>query len=989
MVSALFNTIPRPLRKCVGVLQGLMTVCCLAVHPVAADDPFPPIYDSPSEAGLAPLPAAEAAATMELPEGFTISVFASEPDVQNPIAMAWDDRGRMWVAENYTYAERSQRFDLSLRDRVLIFSDDDGDGVADQRKVFTEQVQMLTSVEVGHGGVWLMCPPQLLFIPDADQDDQPDGPARVVLDGFHVARDNYHNFANGLRFGPDGWLYGRCGHSCPGRLGTPGTADELRVPIEGGIWRYHPQTERVEVLCHGTVNPWGHDWDRNGELFFINTVIGHLWHCVPGSHFRESFGESLNPLVFERMDMIADHFHFDTRGSWHEGRDGKANDFGGGHAHIGMMIYQGDHWPLEYRNRLFTLNMHGRRANVERLERMGAGYVGKHEPDVFLSQDPFFRGIEISQGPDGNAYVLDWSDTGECHEHTGVHRHSGRIYKLSYGTSADPSPAIAKPTCLAGEGTLPRLWRDYQAGTVSQEELLELLDHEDEHLRVWAIRLLVDHCPLDTIVGPLPNAEYPVTEAILNRLAELAQHDHAGLVQLTLASTLQRIPVGDRARLAIPLVTQHQFADDRQQPYLVWYGLIPVVQQEPTAVVELLSRNSWPKLTRWISRAVAIGSSDSGEALEQLLATSVQLSEDHRQQVLEGLVEGFRGWDHYAKPTNWEAFRVKLDNNANRDALLVLDELFGDGLSSAELAAVALDKNAAIPSRQRALRSLLRLQATEIRDVCRQLIEDRRLNLLAAQGLSQLGTEADAAVIVKNYRRFIAEEQPKVIELLVSRPAFASLLLNQVGEANSQIPRLAISSSQARQIQQFKDAELDRLLAERWGQLGSSSEEKRQAITTIKAQLTSEVIAAADLARGRRLYQKLCSQCHQLFGDGQAVGPNLTGAQRSNLDYLLENILDPSATVGNEYRMSIVQTIDGRVINGLVVRRDEKVLELQTSVERMLIPVADLEDVRLTTTSAMPDGLLANLSSDEVRDLIGYLMQPNQIPLTTASPRDR
>ena len=134
---------------------------------------------------------------------------AAEPDVQNPIAMAWDYKGRMWVAENYTYAEREKRFDLALRDRVLIFEDSDWDGVADNRSVFVEDLKMLTSVEVVPGGVYVMCPPQLLFIPDADGDDQPDGPPQVLLDGFDVADSNYHNFANDLRWGPDGWLYGR------------------------------------------------------------------------------------------------------------------------------------------------------------------------------------------------------------------------------------------------------------------------------------------------------------------------------------------------------------------------------------------------------------------------------------------------------------------------------------------------------------------------------------------------------------------------------------------------------------------------------------------------------------------------------------------------------------------------------------------------------------------------------------------------------------
>ncbi|MFM8705766.1 MAG: PVC-type heme-binding CxxCH protein, partial [Planctomycetia bacterium] len=304
----------------------LLWACSLLAACATAADPFPEPRDSePAERG-SPMPAAEAAATVSLPPGFTATLAAAEPAVQNPIALAWDARGRLWVAENYTYAERTQRFDLSLRDRVLILEDTDGDGTLDRRKVFTDTVQMLTGIEVGHGGVWLICPPRLLFIPDRDRDDLPDGPAETILDGFDVAQANYHNFANGLRFGPDGWLYGRCGHSCPARIGRAGCPDERRLPMTGGIWRYAPKTGRVEVVATGATNPWGHDWNAEGEGFFTNTVNGHLWHMIPGAHFRQMHGGDPNPHSYETIDHHADHFHFDTGAGWQKSGDGSASD---------------------------------------------------------------------------------------------------------------------------------------------------------------------------------------------------------------------------------------------------------------------------------------------------------------------------------------------------------------------------------------------------------------------------------------------------------------------------------------------------------------------------------------------------------------------------------------------------------------------------------------------------------------------------------------
>jgi len=200
--------------------------------------------------------------------------------------------------------------------------------------------------------------------------------------------------------------------------------------MRGTMWRYHPQRKVVEALSSGTTNPWGHDWNEHGELFFINTVNGHLWHDFAGAHFVRPHTVDPNPRAYALIDQHADHWHFDTGKPWQESRDGKANSLGGGHAHVGMMIYQGDNWPAEYRGRLFTLNLHGRRANHEILERSGSGYVGKHAPDFFIAGDPWFRGMDLSCGPDGGVFVLDWSDTGECHEYSGVHRTSRRRGRL-------------------------------------------------------------------------------------------------------------------------------------------------------------------------------------------------------------------------------------------------------------------------------------------------------------------------------------------------------------------------------------------------------------------------------------------------------------------------------------------------------------------------------------------------------------------------------
>ncbi len=961
-------------KRLVPVKPMLLLGLTVSLH--GADFPVP--YNS--ERSTEPLmPAEHAARGMAMPPGFRCTVFASEPDVQNPIAMAWDPKGRMWIAENYTYAGNTQHFDLGLRDRVIILEDKDNDGRAESRKVFTDAVQMLTSVEIGRGGVWLMCPPQLLFIPDKNADDVPDGPAEVVLDGFTVAEANYHNFANGLRWGPDGWLYGRCGHSCPGRLGVPGTPDALRVPIKGGLWRYHPERKIVEVLTYGTTNPWGHDWDANGECFFINTVTGHLWHLIPGSHLKDS-NPSPNPAIYDRLDTIADHYHFDAIGGWQRSKERTSNAYGGGHAHIGMMIYQGDAWPESYRGKLFTLNMHGRRTNVERLERMGSGYVGRHQPDLFQAVDPFFRGLEISTGPDGNAFIMDWSDIGECHEFTGVHRTSGRVFKISYGDPRPPKPML-KPNCLMGTGQLPTLWKQYQDGNTTPVMLREWLADKDEHVRVWAIRLLTDFWPLDTLIGPRATTVYPDDPESLAAFERMAREDPSGLVRLTLASTLQRLPLQRRQALAMALVSHREDANDRQMPAMIWFGVHPLADKHAKALVAIVTASEWPDLYRWTARRlIELTSTDREitEARDSLLAKSgsPMTPQECRTSVLRGLAEGLKGVRKAEAPPGWERF-AKTFGEEHSALVNELRTVFGDGRALDEIKRTALDAKAGVRIRQTALKTLIDNRPADLQTICETALETRELDVTAVRGLALFGDVAMAERILKRYRSLSVSARPVAIETLTSRPTFASLLLKEI--AAGKIARTDLTAFHARQIRGFNDAALSKQLSAAWGDLHESTAESVRWIHDLKARLTSDELAKASLSKGRVLFQGTCAPCHTLYGEGAKIGPDLTGSGRANIDYLLENIVDPSAVVSAEYRNSNVTLKDGRVLAGLMTTRTQRTLSLRTVTEEQTVELSEVVKEDVSPLSMMPEGLLRALQPEQVRDLLAYLMHPVQV----------
>ncbi|WLD13956.1 PVC-type heme-binding CxxCH protein [Planctellipticum variicoloris] len=1010
----------------------MFALACLLSLPSYADE-FPAPYNSEPDSGPGPLKPETVAAEMQLPPGFRANVFAAEPEVQNPIGIDWDGRGRLWVAENYTYAEAPLRFELKLRDRLVILADTDGDGRADERKVFTDDLQMLTSVAVGLGGVWVMCPPQLLFIPDLDRDDRPDGPAQVILDGFRVPPENYHNFANGLRFGPDGWLYGRCGASSPGEVGRPGVPEEERIPLRGTMWRYSPHTKVFEALSSGTTNPWGHDWDENGELFFINTVNGHLWHGITGAHFTRPHTVDPNPRVYELIDTHADHWHFDVEGGWQKSRDGAANSLGGGHAHIGCCILQGRRWPAEYRGRLLTLNMHGLRANTERLEREGSGYVGRHEPDLFIVKDPWFRGMELSEGPDGALYVADWSDTGECHERNGVHRTSGRIYRISY----DDEPA--KPVRFeAGSLTLPQLvelqlrgeeWFVRQARLELESRMLQrrdmsavvrelqhvcnpggkasdvlkalwtlqalhqnspraletLLSHRDEHVRAWAVRLLVDDSPLDTTLSERPAGAAPgqVSDQQLAVLVDLAQNDPSALVRLTLASALQRLTVVQRLRLAVPLMAHAEDAGDHNLPLMIWYGLIPVADHDPLGLARAAADCKLPTTRRLIARRLAEDVEDRPAALELLLRETVNRQDgDLARDVVQGVAAALIARRKAPQPAGWDAFVALASQSGDegvRNSVRDLSVLFGDGRALSVVKEIALDSKASLPDRQAALATLIDARPAELREICEKLLGVRFLNPVAARGLSLFDDDKAAAKLVASYKSFHHSQRAELIAVLAGRPRFASALL--VAVAEDKIPRSDLTAFVARQIHDFADPRLDQLLTQTWGEFRDSPAEKKELIAKLKAQLTPDVLAQGDRSAGRALFAKTCTACHKFFGEGKTAGPDLTGANRSNLDYLLENIVDPSAVVSADFRMTVLALEDGRVLNGLVLSETGNALTLRTATDTVAVDLGDVEERKTVPLSLMPENLLQPYSLEQIRDLFAYLMTREQVPL--------
>lgn len=1013
-------------------LATLLSTLLASAVPLSAEE-FPKPYNTQPETERL-LSHAEALAAIKVPDGFHVTLFAGEPEVQNPIALATDTRGRLWVAENYTYAERELNYDLKLSDRIVIFEDTNGDGRHDLRKVFWDQGKKLTSLVVGCGGVWVTCAPHLLFIPDLDGDDVPDGEPEVILEGFD-GDSIRHNIVNGLKWGPDGWLYGRHGIQATSKVGPPGSADAERIPLNCCVWRYHPMRKTFEVVTQGTTNPWGMDWDVHGECWLINTVIGHLWHVVPGAYWKRMYGSHFNPHLYELIDQTADHIHWAEGEVWSDvktkGISATTDAAGGGHAHCGLICCDAT-WPADYRGSILAGNLHGRRLNRDTLHREGCGYCAHHAPDFLFSSDPYFRVIEMEHARDGGIYVADWSDIGECHENDGVHRTSGRIFKLTWDAPLSAAAEASMPTAVRTPdlATLPatelvalqyhpaewyartarRVLQERAArgdalddavrrlealviaesgsivpiralstlhamGRVSRKTLLDVLQSTtQEHLRSRAVPMLLEHPD---------HPRHAAEDAAL--LTELAATDSTGLLRLYLASCLQTIEPQYRLPLARALARRAEDADDPQQPLMIWYGLESSVLTNPAEALAIARETPMLKLARFIARRLTHELNSRSAAVEQLAQLLRELDDsqaDRRQELLTGMTEALRGWRRAKPPAGWtETARLLMQS---RDAEVVqlareLSVVFGDGRAVDELRKIMADGKADMEVRRSAIRALVEARADGLEPKLRELLGNRDFAIEAIRGLAVVGGGDAPRIIADRYRGLRLEAKEAAIATLVSRPDFAPVLLDAV--ATSKIPAGEVPPFQLRQMLTYGNDDLSQRIRELWPELQQLAESKRQRIRELTVQLTPDVIAQADLPHGRALFSQVCAKCHKLFGEGGATAPELTGAQRTNLAYLLENIVDPSATISKNFQMSIVLLDDGRVLNGIVLEQTERTINLQTPTDLVVLDRDSIEELRETNLSLMPEGQLDRLSHEEVRDLIGYLMSPTQVAL--------
>jgi putative membrane-bound dehydrogenase-like protein len=985
--------------------------------------------DAVKHAGLKP---EEAVKEITLPEGFSATLFAGEPDVNQPVGFTIDDRGRLWVAEAWTYPIRAK--DGQGKDRILIFEDTDGDGKHDKRTVFAEKLNLVSGIEVGFGGVFIGAAPYLMFIPDKNGDDKPDSDPQILLDGW--AWQDTHETLNAFTWGPDGWLYGCHGVFTHSRVGKPGTPDKDRVPLNAAVWRYHPQKQTFEVFAEGTSNPWGIDFNDRGQAFITACVIPHLYHVIQGARYQRQAGQHFNPHVYRDIQNIGDHVHWLGDKGPHAGNE-KSGSAGGGHAHCGAMIYLGDSWPAQYRNTLFMSNIHGNRLNNDKMVAKGSGYVGTHAPDPVLMNDKWSRLINFKYGPDGSVYMIDWYDKQACHNPlTEIwDRTNGRIYKLIYNNqpavkvdlaklsddelvelqlhanewyvrharrllqergAKDVAPKLVAMLNQQKEPTkqLRALWALHAVGGLTKDVIEKQLNADDAHVRAWTIQLAAERMPAAQITRSPFDLHHASSDAALaygSTFIEMAKSDDSPVVRLYLASAAQRLPTGLRWPLLWNLAQHEKDAADHNLPLMYWYAAEPIVAHSPKMAVDLARKSKIPLLRELIARRITAiaGSTPEGKpAGTSVLAGLVKLlaetnDKEIQLDILNGMTDGLAGRRSMPAPPNWSAVYDKLaagGDDAVRIRVVSLSTVFGDERAFASMRKIMQDTSADGAERRRALDALVGAKDPALPPLLQKLLTDPAVGAAAVRGLAAYDDPKTPAAIIAAYPSLDQPVRLDALSTLASRADYAAALKQAVNDGT--IAKEEITPAIMRQLTSLESDDIRDWVAQTLGTIRTTPADKVKEIERLKKVLRGSATANADPMHGRALFAKTCVQCHVLFGTGGKVGPDLTGSNRADADYLVTNIVDPGAVIGKDYLVSVIKLKDRRVLSGIVKADDGNAITLATESETLVIPKSDITlQKQQEGISMMPEGLVAAMNPSDFRDLAVYMRSVQQVPM--------
>jgi putative membrane-bound dehydrogenase-like protein len=941
-----------------------------------------------------------------------------EPEVAQPTQVSWDARGRLWVAQYRQYPYPAgvkmisrDKYYRSKYDRVpppppdqtpgadviSVHEDTDGDGRYDAHKQVLTGLNMANAVLTGHGGIWVMNPPYLVFYPDADANDVPDGPPEVRLQGFGL--EDTHSVANGLAWGPDGWIYGAQGSTTTSRVTRPGldAAGSPGVFVEGCmVWRYHPAKRLYEIFADGSGNTFGISFDAEGRLF-----TGHNggdtrgWHHVQdGLYLKQGkdagkFGPAPNPYAFGELPMMRST-HPVARFS-----------------HMTLMA-EGTALPARWRGQFAAADPLHHNIVAAVRHREGSTFHTTDAGNFLYSDDLTFRPVYLANAPDGSLVVADFREEYIAHGQnyqSQIDPSTGRIYRLrgkdlplerevdlSRKTgeelvemlshpnvwqrqtavrllAAKPETALLLEAELAGESAHPALealWALGQMGNLTEPLALRALHHPSPMVRAWTIRLLGD--------------EQRLSPAVMEAISRLVTTEPDAEVRCQMLSTARRLGVTDALSLTKLVVSRSGDEADAFIPLMAWFVIESHCARDREAVLAWFEDAAFQRsplvakhlLWRIMRRFAEAGTRQEWVACATLLDRAPGAAE--RNALMQGFGEAFQG---RSLPVLPEELMKALAAGGQMSVTMRVRQ--GEPAAMKEALDLIKDPKA-MPADQfavvRVFGEVKHPAAVPELLVIAKADGPVELRVAACTALQIYDDSVIAEQMLQSWTELPAPIQSASLNLLTSRPAWSRLLLEAV--ATGRVAKSGFSADVLGRLRLHRDDTLKLRLEQHF----PATTPPASAALRPRIQQVANIIAAnpGDPYKGEPLYMAKCAACHTLFFKGGRTGPDLTSYQRDDLGTMLVSIIDPNAEIREGFANHLVTTRDGRTLSGFLADQDAGNLVLR-GFDGADINLRRDEIATLTPAgfSLMPPGLLEGMSDVDIQHLFAYLRQSQPI----------
>ncbi|MCM2372611.1 PVC-type heme-binding CxxCH protein [Aporhodopirellula aestuarii] len=980
-----------------------------------------------------PLEPEESMKHFVVPRGFHVELFASEPDLGGkPICMAWDERGRLWVAETIDYPNELQPPGKG-RDRIRICEDTDKDGKADKFTVFAEDLSIPTSITFYRGGAIIQNAVETLYLKDNDGDDRAD--QRTVLFSNWQLGDTHGGVSN-FQYGLDNWIWAMQGYNDSQPVANGESQQRFRM----GFFRMQPDGSKIEFIRSTNNNTWGLGISEEG-LIFGSTANGNPSIFMPiANRYYEHVRGWATSLT---LSSIADTNDFDPITD----KVRQVDHHGGYTAAAGHALYTGRAYPQEYWNRVAFVNgPTGHLVGSFILSDKGSDFHSTSPFNLLASDDEWSAPIMAEVGPDGQVWVIDWynyivqhnptpegfqTGKGKAYESKLRDKKHGRIYRVvaddtknsSYPDLGEASPAelvaaLTDPTMLVRKHAQRLLVESGNQDVLSS--LISLIEDDSVDaigLNVGAIHALWTLHGLGLLDGSNERATQaaifalkhpsagvrrnaaqvlpPTTASVQSLLSAKLHRDPNAHVRLAATLALADLPAcSPSGEALLEMLANHANMQDRWIPDAITSAAAHNSSYflESLASVKALPTASIPIITR-VAEHHARG--QDNDNLAQIVAGLGNVDPKVVAAVIQGLQAGWKGKSAVTLTSAIEADLKKVFDHADTGTRATLTKLaiaWGsetfDGHAKqlcAELLSTVRDEDATDVDRVKAAEQLIAFRP-EDEDAAVDLLDEvsPRISTQLASGL--LGAlEASrwngvGSEIVSRLGTLTPSLKQAALSQLLKRPASTMALLEAAQEGEISLNELALDQRQA--LSNHPDPKVKELAAELLAKGGSLPNADRQRV--LDSYMVSTEMTG-DAVRGKAIFLEHCSKCHVHGSVGTEVGPNLTGMAVHPKKELLTHILDPSRSVEGNFRAYTVLTVDGLVINGMLASESKTSIELfDTAGKRQGVLREDIEELVMSRQSIMPEGFENTIPLQGMTDLLEFLTAKGQyvpIPL--------